>query len=523
MASKNSRHIIPGSDRQPLPGAKAIGAVRPEERLEVTLRLRAKAPLPAGAAGGDTHPGRRRYLTREEYAQAHGADAADIARVADFAKAHGLAVVATDAGRRSVVLSGDAQSMSAAFDVKLENYAHENGTYRGRTGTVSVPADLDSIVVGVFGLDDRPHADPHFQRYVPSLGMRATAAKAFTPPELARLYDFPAGVDGSGQCIGIIELGGGYKPSDLKTYFQGLGVTEPKVSAVRVDHAKNHPTNANSADGEVLLDIEVAGAVAPGASIAVYFAPNTDQGFLDAITTAVHDTIHKPSVISISWGQSESGWTAQSMTQFDEAFQAAAAMGVTICAASGDNGSSDGVSDGHPHVDFPASSPHVLACGGTKLLAADATRIGTETVWNEGAATSATGGGVSGFFAPPAWQAKAGVPSLNGKAGRGVPDVAGDADPNTGYQVRVDGQDMVIGGTSAVAPLWAGLVALMNQKLGHPVGFLNPLLYGSLAGKGCTNDITSGNNGTWNAKAGWDPCTGWGSPDGAKLLQALGS
>jgi kumamolisin len=525
-----SRHTIPGSDRQALEGAKAVGPARPDERIEVTLRLRAKTPvahaLGTSGAGDDTHPGQRKYLTREQFAAAHGADKQDLAMIAGFAQAHGLAVVESDPARRSVVLSGTTQAMNDAFGVKLQEYEHAAGTYRGRTGTISVPGDLAGIVEGVFGLDNRPAADPHFQRYEPVLGMRSVAAKSFTPPALAKLYDFPTGVDGSGQCIGIIELGGGYKPGDLKAYFAALGIPAPTVKAVLVDHAKNHPTNANSADGEVLLDIEVAGALAPKATIAVYFAPNTTAGFLDAITTAVHDNVHKPSVISISWGSAEANWTAQAMTQYDQAFQAAAAMGVTICAAAGDNGSSDGVADGKVHVDFPASSPNVLACGGTKLLAASATTIASETVWNEGATTSATGGGVSGFFALPSYQAKAGVPvsaGAGGKAGRGVPDIAGDADPATGYEVRVDGQNFVIGGTSAVAPLWAGLVALMNQKLGHPVGFLNPLLYGSLAGKGLTHDITSGNNGSYSAKAGWDPCTGWGSPDGAKLLKALGT
>jgi len=525
-----SRHTIPGSERQALEGAKAIGPARPDERIEVTLRLRAKTPvaqaLTATGASDDTHPAQRKYLTREQFADAHGAQAQDLASVAAFAQAHGLAVVESTAARRSVVLSGTTKSMNDAFGVDLQQYEHASGTYRGRTGSISVPGDLAGVVEGVFGLDDRPAADPHFQRYEPLQGMRSVAARSFTPPALAKLYDFPAGADGSGQCVGIIELGGGYKPADLATYFASLGIANPNVKAVLVDHGKNHPTNANSADGEVMLDIEVAAAVAPKASIVVYFTPNTTQCILDAITTAVHDSVNKPSVISISWGSAEQGWTTQAMTQFDQAFQAAAAMGVTICVAAGDNGSSDGVSDGKVHVDFPASSPNVLACGGTKLLASSATAIASETVWNEGATTSATGGGVSGFFALPAYQAKAGVPvsaGAGGKAGRGVPDVAGDADPATGYEVRVDGQNMVIGGTSAVAPLWAGLVALMNQQLGHPVGFLNPMLYGSLQGKGATNDITSGNNGSYSAKAGWDPCTGWGSPDGAKLLKALGT
>jgi kumamolisin len=524
MPNSAKRYIVPGSDKQALPGAKAVAPVRPDERFEVTVRLRPKAALQALATRGfldDKHPGQRSYLTRNEYEEAHGADPKDVAKVSEFAKSHGLAVVEASAPRRSVVLSGDAKSMCAAFAVTLQEVEHEGGTYRGRTGTISVPVDLAGIVEGVFGLDNRPQAEPHFQRFEGARGLKPRAASSFTPPALAKLYNFPAGLTGAGQCIGIIELGGGFRPADLTTYFAGLGLAAPTVKAISVDHGRNHPTNANSADGEVMLDIEVAAAIAPRATIAVYFAPNTNQGFLDAITTAVHDSVNKPSVISISWGAAEMNWTAQSMTQYDQAFQAAAAMGVTVCCASGDNGSSDGVSDHKPHADFPASSPHVLGCGGTKLVGAGQT-IASEVVWNEGS-NSATGGGVSAFFALPSYQAHAKVPAIAGssKHGRGVPDVAGDADPATGYEVRVDGQDFVIGGTSAVAPLWAGLVALMNEKLGHPLGFLNPMLYGSLAGKALLNDIATGNNGAYSAKAGWDPCTGWGSPNGAKLLQAL--
>jgi kumamolisin len=278
----------------------------------------------------------------------------------------------------------------------------------------------------------------------------------------------------------------------------------------------------------------VAGAVAPGATIAVYFAPNTDQGFVDALTTAVHDSVRKPSVVSISWGAQEEAWTQQSLDAFDQALQDAAAMGVTVCCAAGDDGSSDireaNQRDGQPHVDFPASNPFALACGGTKLLGSG-TQITSEVVWNEG--DSGTGGGISNSFARPAYQAHASVPkSPTGKTGRGVPDIAGDADPETGYQVRlVGGQNTVIGGTSAVAPLWAGLVALLNQKLasvGKPaVGFCNPFLYTSLSQSAAAlRDITQGTNdieglGKYKAKKGWDPCTGLGTPDGAKLLAAL--
>ncbi|MGA2218233.1 MAG: S53 family peptidase, partial [Terracidiphilus sp.] len=263
----------------------------------------------------------------------------------------------------------------------------------------------------------------------------------------------------------------------------------------------------------------VAASVAPGAKIAVYFTPNTDQGFTDAITTAVHDATNKPSVISISWGGPESSWTAQAAAALDAACQSAAALGVTITVAAGDNGSSDGATGNN--VDFPASSPHVLACGGTKLDADGATIV-SEVVWNETANNEgATGGGVSTLFALPSWQANAKVPAPSvSTGGRGVPDVAGDADPTTGYTIRVDGETTVIGGTSAVAPLWAGLVAVANEQLGTQVGFINPAIYASKAAS-AFNDITQGNNGAFSAGPGWDACTGLGSPIASKLIPLL--
>ncbi|MGA2602410.1 MAG: S53 family peptidase, partial [Bryobacteraceae bacterium] len=337
--------------------------------------------------------------------------------------------------------------------------------------------------------------------------------------QVAQLYQFPLDVDGTGQTVGILELGGGYHPVDLKNYFSSMKINEPTVVAVSVDKGKNKPTNPNSADGEVLLDIEVAGSVAPGAKIVVYFAPNTDQGFQDALTTAIHDSTNNPSVISISWGGPESTWTAQAMTAFDSAAQDAGAMGVTICAASGDNGSSDGVTDGANHVDFPASSPNILACGGTTLQSANGA-ITSETVWNDGAQGGAGGGGYSNQFPLPAYQASDNIKPPSG-GGRGVPDVCGDADPETGYQVLVDGKSLVIGGTSAVAPLWSGLIALLNQKLGKSVGFLQPVLYGLPQTADAFNDITQGSNGAFSAGPGWDPTTGLGSPSGENLLTAL--
>jgi kumamolisin len=509
---------LKGSDRAAVPGARLVAAADPAERLQVTVLVRRRArqdfaarvaALASGAAGP--------CLSRDEFAKRHGADASDLAAVRAFAAAKGLAVVQEHAARRTVLLSGTVAQFNAAFNVQLQQMAQTAGGYRGRTGAIELPAELDGIVEAVLGLDSRRQAAPHFR-----IRPAAAGAVSYTPVQVAAAYGFPTGT-GAGQCVGLIELGGGFSAADLTTYFAGLGVSSPSVVAVSVDGAENSPTgDANGPDGEVMLDVEVVGAISPQTSIAVYFAPNTDAGFLDAITTAIHDTTNKPSVISISWGGPESSWTAQAMTAMDEAFQAAAAMGITVCVASGDNGSSDGVNDGSDHVDFPSSSPYALACGGTSLQASGST-IRSEVVWNDGAGNGASGGGISSFFALPSWQTGLDAQNNQGQSTaltmRGVPDVAGDADPATGYAVRIDGTDTVIGGTSAVAPLWAALVARLNQASGKPVGFLNPQLYQNPT---ALRDITSGNNGDFDAAVGWDACTGLGSPNGAALNGVIG-
>jgi kumamolisin len=290
------------------------------------------------------------------------------------------------------------------------------------------------------------------------------------------------------------------------------------VTAVGVAGGQNQP--GGDADGEVMLDIEVLGALAPAAAILVYFAPNTDRGFYEAISQAAHDTARRPSVISISWGAPEDSWSAASRAALNSALEDAAALGLSVTVACGDNGSGDGESDNQPHVDFPASSPYALACGGTRLTAVNGV-ISAEVVWNESSAgEGATGGGVSSTYTLPPWQQGAGVPAgPAGAAGRGVPDVAANADPMTGYQVLVDGQAQVIGGTSAVAPLWAALLARCNQKLGRSVGDVHAALY--QLGTPVFRDITSGNNGAYQAGPGWDACTGLGSPNGEALVAGL--
>jgi kumamolisin len=495
---------LPGSHRSPK--GTRVGEVPPDEVLTVSVILKPKTPAPAPVSS-------ERAMSRQHFAEAHGASPDSVARIKHFAVERGLRVAGESPERRTVMLEGTVQSFTKAFGAQFDRYDHDGQSYRARTGAVQVPEDLVDSIEAVLGLDNRPQAKPYSRRYA---SPEAVASGSYTPRQVAQLYDFPLDVDGTGQTIAILELGGGYRPADLKNYFNSIKVKQPSVSTVFVDGGKNHPTNANSADGEVLLDIEVAGAVAPGAKIVVYFAPNTDQGFLDALTTAIHDRQNKPSVISISWGGPEIDWTSQAMNAFDAAARDAALLGVTICAASGDNGSSDNVKDGQSHVDFPASSPHILACGGTNLQSRSGV-ITSETVWNDGTAGGAAGGGFSVQFPMPDYQTAAGIKGT----GRGVPDVCGDADPETGYQILVDGHSTVIGGTSAVAPLWSGLTALLNQKLGAPVGFLQPKLYALHSSTGAFRDITAGSNGSFSAGPGWDPASGLGSPSGQNLLKAL--
>ena len=523
---------LPGTEKKPLVGACALGKVDPQQRAAVTVLVRSRAPLsvrqPAFRQLLTAPVAERKYLSREELAARHGAAPADLDKIEAFAHAHGLTVVHRSAGERRVVLAGTLGALTGAFGVRLRRMMFQGKEHRIRTGPVRVPAALAGIIEDVKGFDDRPQTSPHFRLRQPPRARKAgrrrpragTTAGTFTPPEVARIYNFPAGADGTGECIALIELGGGYRPADLTTYFHGLGLPAPNVTAVGVDDGANTP--GSDADGEVMLDIEVAASVAPGARVVVYFTTNTDQGFVDAIKTAVHDTQRKPSIISISWGGPEESYTTQSLANYDAVFQEAAALGVTVLVASGDNGSADvNPPDKKLRVDFPSASPLVLACGGTHLTAAGADTITAETVWNDGPQGGASGGGVSVKYPLPAWQKTANVPKIGGKTGRGVPDVAGDADPETGYDARVDGQDEVIGGTSAVAPLWAGLLALCNQQLGKPVGFLNALLYTDAAARASLRDITSGNNVGYKAAMGWDACTGLGSPNGASLLAAL--
>jgi kumamolisin len=543
MAAKR-KVSIPGSEKRVFRNARVVAPAPSDERLEVTVRLRPKNQLPEREDMLKLSGTPRKPLSHDQYRKLYGADSKDIALVRKFAQEHNLSVVRESAARRTVILAGTVSDFNRAFGVSLNIYAYANGTYRGREGSVKIPAELVSIVEGVFGLDNRPVA----RRHGSSPRAASDGAHPFNGAELATIYNFPQGTDGTGQTIGIIELGGGYRPADLDSYFSSLGLAAPTVIPVSVDGGTNSPTSADSDDAEVVLDIQVAGAAAPGAKFIVYFAPNdaASNGFIDALTKAVQDSENSPSVISISWGGPEEIPNSSFQVQFDKELQAAALLGITVCVAAGDNGSADmgpRAWDGQAHVDFPSASPFALSCGGTRLLAAN-NAISSESVWNQHQADlsqdagpdgsfGSGGGGISGAFPVPDYQQNANVPgSLNpaGYRGRGVPDVTGDGDPDSGYNILVDGQPVQEGGTSAVAPLWAALIARINQKLNGRVGFVNPQIYSLAGNSGAFNDITAGNNRVsfqqfdnvgYDAGPGWDPTSGLGSPNGTVLSNLL--
>ncbi len=563
---------LPGSERASLPGATAAGPLDTSARAEVTLVLRRRAELPEGVITG---PG---VLTSDELAERYGADPADVALVTQVMQSRGLEVTEVHPTTRRIKVTGTLAALSSAFGTTLSQVRSTDATgrevtHRYRQGPLYVPTELDGVVTAVLGLDTRPAMRPHFRP-------RAAAASgtSYPPNQVADIYQFPPGTTGAGQTIAVIELGGGFSTSDLTSYFGGLGIAVPSVTAVSVDGAANAPgSDPNGADVEVALDIQVIGAAAPGAAQVVYFAPNNgDQGFVDAISAASSAT-PTPIAISISWGESEDAWTAQGRQAMDSAIADAAALGITVCVAAGDNGSGDAVNDGQSHCDFPASSPHALGCGGTRLLADPTTgAVNSEVVWNETASNEgAGGGGVSDQFPVPTWQANAGVParasgssagaggaaaaaseheehavgeeashrrhpgsggtgsgsgsggaggSAAGGGGRGVPDVAGNADPTTGYQIMSDGKSQVVGGTSAVAPLWSALIARLAQATGQRFGLIQTALYAGISPGSDVpgfRDITSGNNGAYPAGPGWDACSGLGVPIGTDLLTRL--
>ncbi len=562
---------IPGSNRLAVPQAKLIKKSDPKLQIKVSIYARQNPAAPGRNkssldALSARLPRDRKYLNDEEFNSTFGADPADLAKIAAWARTSKLKVLDSSVPMRRVLVQGSIRDISKAFGVELNDYQHpQTGRFRGRVGQIHVPADLSGVVQGVFGLDTRNVGHPRIRRGnfrpvdIETLGLAskkkggsaAPAANpfpgAFFPTEVAELYAYPSQLNGSGQNVAIFAFNGtspdprgGYKLAALQNYFDKvLGGNTPTIKDVVVQGPGNDPgpdttasSNRGDSTGEVMLDMCVVGSVAPDANIFMYFTEFTSQGWVDALNQAITDD-NQISVISISYGNPEDdpegAWTSMGVQNVNLAVQAAVAKGITICCASGDDGSSDGATNlTGAHVDFPASSPFVLGVGGTNLVATSATppTIQSETVWNEILQNEgATGGGVSDVFTKPTYQNSVSVPpSANPphNIGRGVPDVAAVADPVTGVVVmHIDGKHLEqIGGTSASTPLWASLIARLNQGLNARCGFLNPLLYGKFS-SGVLRDIKVGNNGAYPAGPGWDACTGLGSPNGVQLFQAL--
>jgi kumamolisin len=547
--SQKKRVALNGSEDPIVSRAAVIGKPDPHEQIDILLCLRFN---PSGIKPqalekfSDTLANQVKHHSHEKFEELFAANPADVEKVKAFAREYDLSLAEVNMAQRTVSLVGTVEAIDAAFGVNLCTYRHGDAkggvVFRGHSGTVHIPGELDNIVLGVLGLSN-PIVKKHRVQYnlihpPKAITLHPDAESPyFTPPEVAKIYNFPADITGKGQTIGIIELGGGYKLEYLQEYFEKyLGQPSPKITSVSVEGGHNNPGVNFIADAEVCLDIEVVGAIAPDAHIVVYFAPDsTFSGLYKAIQYAIHDKTHKNTVISLSWGQKEEDNNAIYLALINQLMQAAAHLGITICASSGDFGSSDTLpafSDGKAHVDFPASSPWVLACGGTRLKACDnKSKIESEVAWNDGE-IAATGGGVSTYFPSPSYQEKAGISpkSVNKDAGtgRGVPDAAGLASHETGYIIKVNEHPLInMAGTSSAAPLWAALIALLNQKLGTQLGFINPILYQIKESEGAFNDITQGNNQNiksipgYSAGPGWDACTGFGSPNGEKLFEAI--
>jgi kumamolisin len=549
---------LEGSARSAPEEAEDQGAVEDGAQLSVTVYLR---PNPDAQKPFDVveealkPPSQRRYLSADEARQVYGASDADIEAVKAFAASQGLEVERVNQAARSVKLSGTAAAIRSAFGVELRRYSAHGVTYRSYTGHVQVPADLESVVQAVVGLDNRPlgrgrlrFADDQLQAAIrQGRASGALPANTYLPPQVGALYQFPDH-DAGGQTVAVFAFNGpigegeqsapgGYDATILDQYFtQNLGLTPPTITDVTVQGPGNDPgdgSNPNDSSPEVYLDLSIVGSLATGAKIVMYFTEFTEQGWVDGLSEATTDTTNNPSVISISYGNPESGtdsaWTSAAVKQVNISLEAAASRGMSVTVAAGDDGASDGESSG-VHVDFPASSPWVLACGGTRLEASGDT-ISSEVVWNDQTTNpqtsyGATGGGVSVVFPLPSWQTNAGVPPVAGTSttGRGVPDVSALADPETPFVVAQPGGPAGVGGTSAAAPLWASLLARYNASLSARVGFLNPRLYTLPAGT--LRDIVSGNNKApggpgYDAGPGWDACTGFGSPGGSSLLSGL--
>ncbi|HEX6539920.1 MAG TPA: S53 family serine peptidase [Candidatus Dormibacteraeota bacterium] len=524
---------------RPRPGHHRARPLTPHEEqspIELTLLLRerpATATVQQTLALLQTPEHANDRFDTEAVAARHAFATADRDLVAHWARAGGAQLIGEDAATRRLRVRAPASRAAELFGVRLEQFRWQRPggvvEYRGHLGPVSVPRAIAHAVTGVYGLDDRPIAQPRLQ----SLDQNRPGIVSYDPTEIAAIYRYPRlPNDGEGLHLvaGMIELGGVTHAAEVTAAFARLGLPAPEIIHVRVDGAEPSP-DPGGADTEIALDYQVIGAMtlamAPKArlSIVCYDAPNSERGFIDAAAAAASLTPHRPAAVSISWGTSEDMWSHQGIRGLDSVFATGALRGVTYSAAAGDAGSDDGRLDGRQHPEFPASSPHVWSCGGTTLLATR-DHILSETVWNERLREQGAGGsGVSNVFAPPPYQTSAGIQPRHadtGRLGRGLPDGSGVADPVTGWTVLAGGRLRSTGGTSAVAPMYTALWTLVTALRGRPIGLPHPAMY--RLGTGGFNDVTQGaTGGPYSARRGWDAASGWGSPNGVAIARALGA
>lgn len=474
--------------------------------------------------------------TREEFIDQQGMDPALRQRIIDWVTRNALRL--TDQREWILWLEGSADQIQRTFNIRFYWRRKGQQWFFYPRNDPEVPGWMASWIAGIVGLDNisrlnASHRQPKRPEQLPNGGL------GFFPKDLETAYHFPSTYDGTGQTIGLLEFSNGYNIHDVQDFWQRMGITPPTLKFVSVDGTPNDG-GAQFYDMEATLDVEWAGAMAPGANLVVYEASAgmSDQSFglsvLKALDYAIHDTVNHPSVLSISYGDSETHFPPAVMQAWDTVILHGAMIGITTFVASGDQGAYGLHGLGWPklRVDTPANCPHAVAVGGTHLVLSPDGSIETETGWTDTNNNGASGGGISQVFPVPSYQSRLTLPLKIGQhAGRGLPDVAADADPDTGYFVIFQGQGSAIGGTSAAAPLWAALCARINQARTAvgltPLGYANPVLYNlGAAISPSFRAITEGNN-SYNCVSGfqcgpgWNAVTGWGSPRVSQLIDAL--
>lgn len=498
-------------DRHSQPKGILIGYPKEEKFIEFSIHIHS-AIIPEKTEELNCllidHPKDRSYLTVDQLADFKGDEQAKVDLVKEYLAEHSIDFVSDDSIPSIINCTCTVSDFQDAFHVIIAVYETVNHhSFLTHISPLCAPNEVASVISYVSGLS----VEERIERRTPTAPQSKSEdgtdwSAGISVLDLAAHYNFPEDATGKGQCIGIIELGGEFSKSDIETYFEALDIPTPKIKVI----GKPPKPKSDAANAEVALDIQIAAALAPDAKIVVYYS----KTIIDALRIIVKDKVNKPSVVSISWAAQESNYSESQIEEFGNLLYEAALLGITVIASSGDYGAFNHQS--YLNVSMPSSHPYVLGCGGTMLISDDE-EIKNEIVWNEQNGASATGGGYSDLFGIPEFQAKTiGFHHPH----RGVPDISANSGIHNGYQIVLNGQKVVVGGTSAATPLWAALIALLNEKLCYRLGFCSPLLYG-LANSKAFNQVVNGNNNYFYAEDCWNPCTGLGTPNGCELFDLI--